>query len=229
MDSWVDRIAKELMRHAPPEDPCPSREFAPGVSVQIFDWGRIFKGTRDALIGAGLAAPDWFPGEPGQFKTIGYRRPGDNSCFVSRTSKNRFELRLRFTESELQARRERFELDQAQQQERRELAALPASHAEYRKRVEGSFLEYMRFFELSALVDGNSGYRYAPEAVQAFHEGVAELLQVLRESRTLFDARQRERYISGVRARTAKADVALQGFLENVVKEPTNMRGVHHG
>lgn len=39
-------------------------------------WGVFFVGSREALIAAGAAEPDWFPGEPGRRKTsVTLKRP----------------------------------------------------------------------------------------------------------------------------------------------------------
>lgn len=52
--------------------------YAPGVIVQTLDWGRIFFGEREPLIDAGVAKPEWFPGEPGQRKTVATAGAGMN-------------------------------------------------------------------------------------------------------------------------------------------------------
>lgn len=76
------------------------REIYPGVVERIFDWGWVLKGSREALISAGLAAAGMFPGEPGQLKTVGRGTCDGRPSDIMERWRRVFAVRVYATEDE---------------------------------------------------------------------------------------------------------------------------------
>ena len=100
-----------------------ARERREEVAVEGYSWGTAYTGGREALIAAGLAKPEYFPGEPGCGKTTTDFRPkdGGRKFTVSRRSKYLYVVSILRTPEEVErfdaakvredAERDRFLLD----------------------------------------------------------------------------------------------------------------------
>ena len=76
-----------------PIEPQPdmSREHAPGVHVTPYFWSDRYTGTAPALVAAGLARADQFPGQPGRGKTRNSYHADGSTAYVGSGSAHRTE------------------------------------------------------------------------------------------------------------------------------------------
>jgi hypothetical protein len=80
-------------------------DYASGVTVKNGPLGRLFCGEREPLIDAGIAKSEWFPGEPGQRKTVGRGWRGNQQVTIRcLRRKKRFAILVEFTEEEKKAK-----------------------------------------------------------------------------------------------------------------------------
>ncbi len=184
-------------------------------------WGRIYRGSREQLLAAGIVKENQLPGEPGvNAKTQLQTQTPDGHRLKIRRQHKRFEVWWRFSEDDIRIRENKERLDKALQQEKRLLSTMPCSHEQYRKKISLFVVEEMFKIRFRLLEHGCGGYCYAPEVLQQFDEAVAEIKVTLDEGRTFFNERHRRADIAEIRALTAKADLGLQGFINQIQTEP---------
>ena len=195
------------------------REVFPGVMGEKLLWGWTYRGKRDALIAAGIVEADCFPGEPGQLKTVAHGLKDGRKIIVRQNgARHTFNACVRFKKDELAKERTRQALREARAKETRELARVPLSHDDFRAGLKVrlcDLLEYARAAALGATAL-SGGYRYSQEAIEAFDEAALDLIKTLLSGRIVFDAKVRAREFAKIKGNSAKSDLALQRFLENV-------------
>jgi hypothetical protein len=212
------------------EIPCAGALEAAGVSAERpNDQWVYYKGTKAALVAAGILADGWFPGDPGRNKTmIGFRKlrglyghapdrrdPGAIDQ-VRRCSRDRFEVMRETTDAELtehavrDAAREK--LQRARAMESASVEAMTSSREEFRERVQHALL-VARYVARSA--DG--GYSFDEDTWEAFHEALSEVETIVAAGVVEFSSARRAAKIAEIKAETAKADTGLQSFLKGIV------------
>lgn len=222
------------------EIPCAGALEAAGVSAERpNDQWVYYKGTKAALVAAGILADGWFPGDPGRNKTmIGFRKlrglyghapdhrdPGAIDQ-VRRCSRDRFEVMRETTDAELAehaAAREceesvreargtaRERLRRAQATESACIEAMANGPEEFRERIQHSLL-VARYTARRA--DG--GYLFDAETWERFDEAMAAVEEVVAGGTVAFSAVRRAAQIAEIKAETAKADTGLQSFLKSL-------------
>ena len=191
------------------------------ISFEAWCAGRKFAGSRQDLVAAGVAEAGWFPGEPGQSKTMGRAMLDGRDVRVYRR-RRLCEVFIYWTLRERSIYHEQEELRKALDRQAAMLAALPRSAAEFRKLAIRELEEWLRSDQapyLGAQCKLAGGYRFTPEAIAEYEVALSYALEVLRHAPVTFDAARRERIKAAIRAKTAKADGTLQRMLRNAAVE----------
>jgi hypothetical protein len=118
----------------------------------------------------------------------------------------------------------------------KEIAQMPSSISEYRRRmlygVELFIADLIRptlagdfggeFYPLQEMMFGHRliGYRLDSDALRDFDDAVAELVEVLERATVRADPVQRQRKIIELRAKVAREDTAFAQFLTSVIETP---------
>lgn len=198
-------------------------EVAPGVTRTTRGWFWSFSGAFDALLAAGLVQMGSLPGDKGQGKSFGqFERDGRNlrACLRGRGRRQTLAVHVEFTSSDLQAHRDLAELEKAREYEARELGRLPASRDAYRVQIDEVarlFLNGLR----GQLASSDSGYSYAPAAIDEFDDNAREILEILRTASIRFNESVRAGTVAKIKSKTAKADTSFTAFLGPVLAKAT--------
>ncbi len=89
--------------HKPPWSHDVSREYPTLPACRsIGEWpcGRVFTGTREALIATGQFRSEWFPGEPGMRRHITRINTGERQIQIAKYTPRLFRAVLGFTSAE---------------------------------------------------------------------------------------------------------------------------------
>lgn len=191
----------------------------PGLPAEIQDEpyhrGWLFIGSRQALVEAGIAEPGWFPGEPGQRKTIGRAsHQGRDICIFKR--RGRYQVFVDRNRDEQKRHKQNEELQKAKKLEADVFALFPKSAADFRAKSICALEEALSAYKarsLSPRCTLGGGYGFTPEAIAEYEVAIAGAVEVLRYATVSFDAGHHARLTIAIRAETAKADAALQGLL----------------
>lgn len=187
-----------------------TQEFSAGVTREACFWGDVYSGTREALLAAGLVETPWFPGEPGQKKTVGCGRRGGLIIKVRRTGKNKFDAYVPCGDEERNAR-------ETAECVRRELDEIPISIRDFRERVLGRMKTNIGACVYAAL-EGEHGYIYSPEARERIKNAIFGLANLLATERIELDPTARAASITAIHAMAAKENAPLQAFLRGIAE-----------
>lgn len=198
----------------------PEITVAPGVKRSDHFWGYSLTGSKDALIASGLVKPDWFVRVGLKNKrghTMRTKRLEIDGRLIESTvpACGHANVRFSYTQEEQDAARDREELRKARVYETAEIAKLPNSHERYRQVTSEIFRQWLGALR-NALNRPSGGYHYAYEVLAEFDDAVADIEHALATARTLYDPKERAREIAGFKAKTAKADPALQRFMDQL-------------
>lgn len=193
---------------------------------------KIFVGTAEELIGAGIVRRGQLPGAAGMPKVCATFHRGtlqgsgrrvvrdEDFLRVRRTGGNRYQVQLGLSASEREQRRARAEaqlaLARAEQEAAAALELVPTSAAAYRDRCYGELQAHLAFFRRTRLRPDEhaaqrlGGFGFCEEALDAFDDIVGELLAALRNGGVRFDRGRHEQVVLSIRARVARADATLQ-------------------
>jgi hypothetical protein len=204
-----------------------------------------YVGSGADLIAAGIVKPEQLPGQPGNGKicTTFYkgvrvmrrsRCPGDEGYLrITRANEKsqRFTVRTGLSDEERdrrsaeQDRREDALLSAEQlriatEEAESDLANMPKSHQEYRRRSAISLMTSLRRFRDSEMGPSDyHGYRFHEETIEEFNVLADQLLSLLVDGRTEFDAGRHAKFVATVRADVAMADMPLQEFISGTVAQ----------
>lgn len=199
---------------------------APGVARIDFALGYHLIGTKDALLSAGFALAEWFADGSQRDKrgrarrTVRGEHDGKRFRCVREARKGTYQVTMYYVGAERDAREEAFYARAAERShgeaakviEAQRLNDLPATSAAYRARMATTGENIAR--EVRGLARrGCGGYRYDDDAMEAIEDALAELAAALDVGRIVYSEREREKIVTAARAKTAKADAALQAFL----------------
>ncbi|MGE0337406.1 MAG: hypothetical protein AB7O21_17565 [Gammaproteobacteria bacterium] len=155
-----------------------SRVIAPGVTEQLYRWGRIFAGTRAALTALDLLGPGMCPGDPGQRKTVARVRVDGRNIEVRRTSRLRLEVRVPHSATEAALYRSWVEERRAREEAHDEVLRLPTDERSFRRRMLNE-MEGLRERLQVLLAASHGGFRFDDEVNCAAREHMRSLMQVV--------------------------------------------------
>jgi hypothetical protein len=200
-----------------------------GLTLKEYSWENEYQGTEEAFIKSGFIKPEWLPGKPGNAKTrvsVGLTNgemvviskrslptdyQWDNGFIsISRSGKQGLKVSI-FCLKEERERREEIDFAQARQNWLKDIRAEIDKSLSCLPTSSGSFMQKqlntVRAFTTTArnsLTDGfgyNGGYSFSAEALEAFDVAVANILQLIQESRIHFDPEVRKKEISDIKNR----------------------------
>lgn len=190
---------------------------------------------REILISAGFAERHWFPVAPMPGKRPGttkrvfkYQTGQGRVCLTDLNLEGRWQVLLPISEEELGARAkerdaaaEREEYARALAEEQKELASMPTSHDDFRRRSARLAIKLMRSAVESVCgAHEYHGYAYAPEVLEDVDGRLEEIHELLTTGRTIFSKQRHEARIAAIKTQTAQADPGLRAFLERVSRAP---------
>ena len=170
---------------ASPEEGGRSRVIAPGVTEQLYRWGRIFAGSRPALTALGILGPGLCPGDPGQRKTVARARVAGRNIEVRMTSRMRLEVRVPHSATEAALYRKWVEDRRARESAHDEVRRLPADERAFRQRVLAE-MENVRERLQALLAASHGGFRFDDEVSCALREHMSRLMQVVSQAPVRF-------------------------------------------
>ena len=213
---------------------CADKRVIDQVRVERYDWGDVCRGTRAALIAAGIVSDGQFPGDPGRGSTSCsyfadgsmFRRGGPGGCKsvlkIERYGK-KFQVRVVADAAEQKRRRapDAREVSRAAVDARRvrtedldiqRLRDLPATAQDFRERAGEEFVFHI--VSTSMAMSPREGFRYTDAAIAEFNEAATKALDVLfcgdTEGRPPMEGMQR------TLCARAKDDEPLQEFLSSL-------------
>ncbi|MGE0357300.1 MAG: hypothetical protein AB7P08_10330 [Burkholderiales bacterium] len=203
--------------------PVPSQatppDAGPGLKIEEYSWGRIYRGRREAFLGAGLVREGHFPGDAGMPRWARAFDLGGRHVKIKRETSRLYSLWWSRTEAEREAAaRERARLE-AFDALRAHVAALPASPAAYREEVRTQLIQPL--VELVfRLVRPRGGYRFTAESRAQIDGALQAVAIAVQAAEVAFDAAARERELAGIYDRhgaTIPQDDAFERFLEAAI------------
>lgn len=205
---------------------------APALARREYLWGTYYKGTAEAIVTAGLARVDQLPGAPGRGKNTATYYRGEQQARAGLRSKTwdehylklvkvssrKFVAMVGINADERQAREARADqarqLEVARVRQARELASMPQSHEDFKKRAEIGLRTLLVFLvELGMKENEGHGYSFSADTINEFEIAAGRLSAVLAMGTTEYDARKHQARIAQVKGATAKADGPLQVML----------------
>jgi len=196
---------------------------APGVwRTDCPVWGYYLVGSRDALISAGLAQADWLQDGTERDKrgrAVRSKRQIVNGRRISTTMHNdkrqTYTVDVGFTEAELAAR----ENLEAAAEMQRQIDIMPKSAEAYRK----STIDMLDRFTAAVIGVASDtsfdGYRLHPETISELQRLAGHMVNAIEIGEVIFDRKARMATEIKIRVKAAKADPALQGFMQRMTGE----------
>lgn len=221
------------------EEPTP---FAPGVTRRRSYWSWEYVGTADALVAAGLARHDQFPGQPGRPKMqVSYRADGQacsssphgsTQVRIRKKGKQVFEISVGFNEAECEERKAQREAAkeahlkacEAVREERRRLRNIaaqvtddPAEALETFRSEQGEHLDFLLRMVWQFLTKQEGAFSFdLPEGGEEY-ELVAgafdQLREVVQTATIVKDGKALALVRNRKRLTAARSDAGLQQFL----------------
>jgi len=192
----------------------------PGVTCEAkHHWGNVYRGTREALVAAGLMPDGGFPGDPGMRRTMRRLEHGGRQVHVERLSPRRLEVRWTYTQDERDALARELARRQAFEAVRAHVAALPDCASGYREET----MHRLRCLAEETAIDlcrRRGGYRFDDAARRAIGQAFGELARVVTGAAVTFDPAARDREVAGIYDRLASRipqDDAFERFLQTAV------------
>lgn len=186
-----------------------------GVEVTECDWGRLYKGTRDALLASEIGVELRFPGDPGNRKVSQTYRLDGLEINVRKSSRGRFAVHVPVAREEQEKRRALRQLAQRRAHLTEQMNALPASSAEYRAWLERSSSRYLSLM-LDCAAKGAGGYRLSRESIGEVGDALHDLTEALQRATIVLDRKKRGETLAIYRSEIAKVDPLFATFLATV-------------
>lgn len=217
---------------------CKVSTAAPGVARIDFMMGFHLHGTKDALLAAKLARPEWFAegfkrDRRGRaLRTVRGDFEGKRFKCVHRARTDDYVLTFYYVGEDLEAREREWAMAHAQRArlvdatatEQRRLADLPKDHEAYRAQM-GRTAELIALEVRTLAGEGIGGYRYADGAMEEIESALDALADALALGKTEHSPQRQRAAVNAVRAETAKADTALQAFIAVATAATPRRRG----
>jgi hypothetical protein len=175
------------------------------VKIDMYFSFFCISGRREALQAAGFK-PEWFPGAPGQKKTVGrasttiFER--HRGIKLSASGPNRINGSVELDDDEAEELRRIHNHDrdsestsaritEAQSRANKQIAALPASAQEFRCRNLNAFCLLVESATVAFSVNAG-GYSIAPNDLEDIKSAMGDALNALRDASIRFDERKRQ-------------------------------------
>lgn len=198
-------------------------DVAPGVVRTDWFWGYCLEGTKEDLLRAGFAKDEWFPSgerdKRGRVVRTKKLEVDGRLIECRQEGKERFRVYVHHSERERELAEARNELTRARDREHKELAALPASHDDYRQQYGAFAARAIESLVEGLCADGVGGYHYAPEVIDELRAKVGEIENILEIGRTLFDPNEKASRVAAIKVKTAEADPTFYSFMESLTKK----------
>lgn len=184
-----------------------------GLKVEAYYWGDVYRGSREALIAAGIVGDGAFPGDPGRGKYSVTIAAPCGKIRICRVSRARFEVHVPVDEQESEARVAR---EQRANEARRVLSYRQiASNANHARRAlhgmaAGSLAAHLRTLQHSNEL---IGFRFEEETLTAYASALHEALDILRAGRVIKDRAALDAELTRLRHEVAQADAGFQRML----------------
>ena len=196
------------------------RTTPPLKEVYESPYGRIFIGTREALLDTGLFRAEWFPGELGMRRHTSRVHHDGRDFSIERRSARLFEGFVGFTAQE-QAQRDEIKASQRRLEGlHAELAAIPCSADDYRRMLAGAELHLSSVVKSLAQGDSRTGgYHYDEDTYFRIAQCLSVLIQLLMGGKIKVDPAKREAALREVYERhgtEAPTDAGFAQFLARV-------------
>lgn len=181
-----------------------------------------WRGSKEQLRAIGIALEGPYPGEPGGNPRCVYDRDARGwrvrISRASRTWADVFDVHIEVP-NEVRAEAVRAQLKAKAEQRRLDhLRTMPTTPEAYRERVAGLFLRVA--VAVQTEMEPDDGFRYTPEAVEAFVEMARDAYWFLKEGQT--SGTSPRDALTRALVSNAKADHSLQRFLSNVRPDATH-------
>lgn len=199
----------------------------PLVHALEYDYGVIFKGTREALIATGHFRPEWFPGEPGMRKTTSTVHCDGREHWILRTSPRLYRACRKFTDDEV-AERKALALQRAQLEAMNaELASVSSNAGEHRAKTLAQLQELA---VIMSTIGGRTsgGYRLDEPTRVRLGKATLALLKIASEAGVTFDANARREELAAIYDRHGapmKSDEAFARFMDGLASEGSAIDG----
>lgn len=200
------------------------------IEVEEYCWGEIYKGSKPALVAAGLAEPRRFPGDPGNNKVMQTFYEGDRKTVVRRASKTKYHVWLECSKEEEANRLAKAKAEKARRVEAERQLGLRRALKQALDALPKSKAEYMAWFErisipalnecLGAARNGSGGYRCSAHSVSEIEGALHDVVEALRAAEITFDSRARRKLEDGVRMMELRADPAFAAFMQSMSDKP---------
>lgn len=186
-----------------------------GIQVEHYTWADCYCGTKEALIEAGLALPEWFPGDPACPRKHSFTAP-DKQTKISRRSKRLFEVCVRIPEEERERRAQLEETREAARKAERHIASLPKTEDDFR-----GVLKRILHATSDGLIDiareGYGGYSFGPDTIEAINDSVAAIWEAIDSAPVRFSATSRRKREREIRGAAMPNDPQFRTFLARIL------------
>lgn len=195
---------------------------AAGVRRTDCPWGYLIEGSREALLSAGLAQASWLQDGTKRNKrghTVRSKELTVNGrhikTIVSNSKRKMVTMWMDFTEAELAARGN-VEAEAEAAEARRQIDAMPKSAEAYRKKMIDLFERFV-----GAVIDrsgdsSSDGYRLHPETISELQRVAGHMVNAIDIGEIVFDRKARYAAEIKIRVKAAKADPAVQSFMQRI-------------
>lgn len=192
---------------------------APGVRKEEFEWGYLYEGPKEALICAGLVQESWLSdgtvldkrGRVVRQKQLTVNGRETRTTMTS-AKRQMFTVYVKFTDAEIAARKSA----EAAAEVRREIETMPKSAEAYRKHMI-NFIEIVgRGIILATSDPSDSGYRFHAETISELQRLAGDMVKAIEIGEVVFDRKARTAAEIKIKAKAAKADPAVQSFMQQI-------------
>lgn len=177
---------------------------APGVTLHSTTYfARFYRGSRAALVAAGLAESAWFPGEPGQYKASGRGVRDGLVVQIRRTGADRFEVIVPFPKdvAKAECERQRVRRMEAERVARcRQWEAETALTKEQYLRAMAAAVESAEDLLVRAAQEHPSGMELDDETIDVLADAFDRIRQAMSGATAHFDPDRRTRTVHAFRA-----------------------------
>lgn len=202
-----------------------------GLKVTGYPWGRIYRGTKEALISARLVKQEWFPGPgtaknatriaivDGEMKVLPFGKMATREqeekgvIKIFKANKREFEAYISFTEEERDRQLLKQEIERQHAEKKKALDEAPESRADFskdRSRTIRNFMEVVHNLFRRA----DNGFHYAPDVVEEAQDLIADLISLAANGRVCFDKKRQERFLEEVEEKATKAHPEFSAFMK---------------
>jgi hypothetical protein len=190
--------------------------FEPGEVYESWASRDRYWGTKEALIAAGLAKAEWFPGDPRCPRKRVYRTP-DGAVEISKKSGGKFEVLIEISDEEETRRRGLGASRGAASNAQAQIAALPKSADGFRSDLIQCAETLLGVLQKYA-ENGSGGYRVSKPALDELEIAIGRVVSALEASDIAFSAKARAAAEREIMAKCGVVlDSASRTFIDRLI------------